>query len=191
MSLFVLLSGMFVWPSLTRKGARSFLADRMLRLVVPFVLVVGFLMPIAHYPAYLQTALDPSIAVYRDHFLALPFWPNGPIWFLQILVVAAAAAALYQLARPLGDALARFSASVEERPVHYFVIVLAAATLAYVPLALIYGPWEWAQLGPLSCQLCRPLHYACYFFIGMGIGACGLERGLLAPHGLLVRHWRR
>src|SRR5271165_3961236 len=62
MSLFVLLSGLFVWPSLARKGTRGFLADRLLRLAVPYVLVVAFLMPIAHYPSYLQTAVDPSIA---------------------------------------------------------------------------------------------------------------------------------
>jgi surface polysaccharide O-acyltransferase-like enzyme len=86
--------------------------------------------------------------------------------------------------------MARFSASVEVRPARYFVIMLAAAILAYVPLALVHGPWEWTQHGPFSYQLCRPLHYAFYFFAGMGIGACGIERGLFAPDGLLVRRWR-
>jgi len=191
MSLFVLLSGMFVWPSLARKGAKSFLIDRLLRLAVPYALVVGLLMPIAHYPSYLQTAVDPSVVAYWEHFLALPFWPNGPAWFLQILVVAAVvAAALYAFARPLGDALARFSASVEAQPARYFAVMLAAAILAYVPLALVFGPWEWVQGGPFSVQLCRPLHYAFYFFAGMGIGAYGIERGLFAPDGLLVRRWR-
>jgi peptidoglycan/LPS O-acetylase OafA/YrhL len=191
MSLFVFLSGLFVWSSLARKGARGFLADRLLRLGVPFVLVVGFLMPIAHYPSYLQTAVDPGIPAYWEHFLGLPFWPTGPAWFLQVLVVAgAAAAALHRFARPWGEALARFSASVEQRPVRYFAVMLAAAILAYLPLALAYGPWEWTQLGPFTCQLCRPLHYAFYFFVGLGAGAYGIERGLLAADGLLVRRWR-
>jgi hypothetical protein len=33
------------------------------------------------------------------------------------------------------------------------------------------------------------LHYAVYFFAGVGIGACGIERGLFAPDGALVRRW--
>src|SRR5438132_1186005 len=86
MSLFFFLSGLFVWPSLERKGARIFLHDRVLRLGVPFALVVALLMPLANYPTYLQTTADPS-------------------------------------------------------------------------------------------------------FAGIGVGACGIERGLFAPEGALVRHW--
>jgi peptidoglycan/LPS O-acetylase OafA/YrhL len=191
MSLFVLLSGLFVWSSLARKGTRTFLADRLLRLGVPYVLVVGFLVPITYYPTYLQTAVDPGIAAYWEHFVALPFWPTGPAWFLQVLMVAAvAAAALYQFARPLGLALGRFSASVDAHPARYFAVMLAMAMLAYVPLALVYGPWEWRQLGPFAYQLCRPLHYAFYFFVGIGIGAYGIERGLFAADGHLARRWR-
>src|SRR5713226_9199187 len=64
MSLFFFLSGLFVWPSLERKGTRPFIYDRILRLGVPFALVVIFLMPLALYPTYLQTATDPSVATY-------------------------------------------------------------------------------------------------------------------------------
>src|SRR5262249_59495676 len=38
MQLMFFLSGLFVWPSLQRKGMRTFLQDRFLRLGVPFVL---------------------------------------------------------------------------------------------------------------------------------------------------------
>src|ERR1700758_3194500 len=47
MSLFFFLSGLFVLPSLRRKGALRFLYGRVLRLGVPFALVVAFLMPVA------------------------------------------------------------------------------------------------------------------------------------------------
>src|SRR5438270_4661650 len=75
MSLFFFLSGLFVWPSLGRKGAASFLYSRILRLAIPFCLVVAVLMPPTLYPTYLQTASDGSIAAYWRHWLALPFWP--------------------------------------------------------------------------------------------------------------------
>src|SRR6266566_4107023 len=124
MSFFFLLSGLFAWPSLSRKGARAFLLDRARRLGVPFAIVVLLLMPLSHYPAYLQTATDPGIAAFWRHWLAL-----------------------------------------------------------------VFGPWAWMQPGPFSFQLSRPLHYALYFFAGVAIGACGIERGLIAPGGALARRW--
>ncbi len=190
MSMFFFLSGLFVWPSLLRKGAKVFLIDRLVRLGLPFMLVVTLLIPIAHYPTYLQTALDGSVATYWQHYLALPFWPTGPVWFLEVLMVGGlAAAALFAVARPLGDALARFSASVADTPARYFVIMLGVGVVAYVPLALAFTPWEWIHVGPISFQRCRPLHYGFYFFAGMGIGAYGLDRGLFAVDGVLVRRW--
>src|SRR5437868_15550783 len=70
MSLFFFLSGLFVWPSLERKGAQIFLHDRALRLGIPFALVVALLMPLANYPTYLQTATDPSVMAFWRHWLA-------------------------------------------------------------------------------------------------------------------------
>src|SRR5262249_35867592 len=32
-------------------------------------------------------------------------------------------------------------------------------------------------------------HYAVYFFAGVGLGACGIERGVFAPQGVLARRW--
>src|SRR5690242_3648861 len=56
MSLFFFLSGLFVWPSLGRKGTARFLRGRILRLGIPFAVVVAVLMPPTLYPTYLQTA---------------------------------------------------------------------------------------------------------------------------------------
>ena len=61
MSFFFLLSGLFVWPSLNRKGAWNFLSDRLLRIGLPFLLVVLLLMPVTLYPTYLQSATEPGI----------------------------------------------------------------------------------------------------------------------------------
>ena len=190
MSLFFFLSGLFVWPSLERKGTRLFLHDRILRLGVPFVLVVALLMPAAGYPTYLQTAVDPSFAAFCRHWLALPFWPCGPMWFLWLLVAADfAAAALHRFAPRWGDVLIRFSASAAASPSRYFAGLVIASALAYVPLALAFTPSAWVAFGPFGFQLSRPLHYAVYFFAGVGIGARGIERGLFAKDGALVRRW--
>src|SRR5580704_19046584 len=51
-ALLFFLSGLFVWPSLTRKGASKFMRERLLRIGVPFGLAVLFVMPPALYPVY-------------------------------------------------------------------------------------------------------------------------------------------
>ena len=190
MSLFFFLSGLFVWRSLERKGTQIFLHDRMLRLGVPFAFVVALLMPLANYPTYLQTAADPSFFAFWRDWLALPFWPCGPMWFLWLLLVAdCAAAALHRFASRWGEALIRISSCAGTRPTRYFVGLVIASALAYVPLAIVFTPSAWAAFGPFGFQLSRPLHYAVYFFAGVGLGACGIEDGLFGPRGALVRCW--
>ena len=190
MSLFFFLSGLFVWPSLKRKGALGFLHDRVLRLGLPFALVVLFLMPVALYPTYLQTAAIGSVAAYWRHWMALPVWPEGPMWFLWVLLAFdAVAAGLYKFAPQLGAAWTRLAAGAADRPALYVAGFLALAAFLYVPMALAFTPGAWVQEGPFSFQTSRLLHYALYFFAGLGVGAGGIERGLFAPSGTLARRW--
>jgi hypothetical protein len=56
-------------------------------------------------------------------------------------------------------------------------------------MALVFTPSAWFDQGPFAFQLSRPVHYAVYFFAGVGVGAGGIERGLLVPGGALVRRW--
>jgi glucans biosynthesis protein C len=190
MSFFFLVSGLFVWPSLSRKGAGIFLSDRLLRIGVPFLVVALLLMPVTHYPTYLQTATEPGIAAYWRHWLALPLWPCGPMWFLWLLLLwDALAAGIYPLFAPHRDTVLRLSGYARQHPARFLAGMAVLSALAYVPLALIFGPSEWFQRGPFAFQQSRPLHYALYFFAGAAIGACGIERGLLGADGPLARHW--
>jgi glucans biosynthesis protein C len=108
MTFMFFLSGLFVWPSLSRKGGKTFLYDRLMRLALPFAWVVFLLIPIAHYPSYRIRAVDPSLSAFWQHWLALPFWPSGPPWFLwHLLVLNVAAAGLFWFAPKSGALLAR------------------------------------------------------------------------------------
>jgi glucans biosynthesis protein C len=191
MTLFFFLSGLFVWPSLKRKGRPAFLADRLRRLGLPFLLVVALLMPVAQYPTYLQTAAEPGIGAYARAFLALPIWPSGPMWFLWMLLAAdLIAAGLSLVMSDWGERVAWLSGTAGARPLRYFLGLFAISAIAYVPLALAFSPQAWGQFGPFSLQLSRPLHYAVYFFAGAGLGAFGIERGLFDPEGALAKDWR-
>jgi fucose 4-O-acetylase-like acetyltransferase len=100
MALMFLLSGLFVWPGLERKGGARFLRDRILRLGVPFVVAAAILMPLAYYPSYAVTGADPGFLAYARAWLSLGFWPSGPAWFIGLLLVFdAVAAGIYGLRR--------------------------------------------------------------------------------------------
>jgi hypothetical protein len=191
MQFMFLLSGLFVWPSLQRKGVRTFIRERGLRLGVPFVLGVYLLMPLAHYPVYRVDAVDPGWSAFWSHWIALPFWPTGPMWFLWcLLAFDLIAAALYRFAPTVGERLGRLSAQADATPGCYFIALLAASALAYIPMAVMFKPWDWIQVGPFAFQPSFLPLYLVYFFAGLGIGAHGVEQGLLAPSGMLAGRWR-
>jgi len=191
MSFFYLSSGLFVWSSLSRKGPTAFVQDRLLRLGLPFAAVVMLLMPLTLYPSYVQSTGDTTIAGYWRTWLGLPLWPSGPAWFLWLLILwDVLAAGIYLLVRRHGDLVLRLSFYARQRPAIFLGALLLFSALAYIPLALLFGPASWFQAGPFAFQLSRPLHYVLYFFAGAMIGACGIERGLFAPDGPLVRRWK-
>jgi hypothetical protein len=175
---------------LKRKRSVKFLGDRFQRLGVPFLIGVVVVMPLALYPAYRVTASDPSVAAYIRHYLALPFLPNGPLWFLWLLLaLTVLATALFRFVPHWVEFLARRPASAAARPGRYFIGLALAAALAYVPLALLFTPWRWADGGLFAFQYSRPLFYAVFYVAGLAIGANGLDHGLLATDGHLARHW--
>ncbi|HWU26963.1 MAG TPA: acyltransferase [Rhizomicrobium sp.] len=190
MCLMFFLSALFSWPSLERKGTAHFLADRLSRLGIPYLFGCAIVMPIALYPVYKESAAVGSVGAYLRHLFALPFWPNGPMWFLgQLLVLSFLAAGVHRFAPGSVLRLARSSSDADRRPFRYFAAILAASLLAYVPLALFFTPFAWIDRGPVSFQLCRPLIYAVAYFAGLAAGVGGTKCGLLAPSGQLAKRW--
>ncbi|HMK73678.1 MAG TPA: acyltransferase, partial [Myxococcaceae bacterium] len=189
MSLMFLVSGLFVWPSLERKGAGRFLGDRLRRLGIPFLVSAAFLAPLAYFPSYLQAGGTGGVSGFWQIWRGLPSWSAGPAWFLWVLLVfGAVAAALSRLAPGWADALGRFLGRFQ-RPAGLFGLLVLVSAAGYLPLAIGLGPVRWLTWGPFVVQASRPLLYAVYFFAGAGLGAYGLDRGVLARGGLLGRRW--
>ena len=191
MALMFFLSGLFVGPSLVRKGAVTYTIDRLKRIGVPFVFAFIVLSPLALYPAYAARTPDPSLAGYVTAFFSLPYWPAGPQWFLwQLMAVNAIAALLYALSRDVVRDFRRLGAWAGEHSVLYYILLSAICVAGYAPLAVAYSPFTWGEFGPFSLQFCRPLLYIAVFFAGFSLGSLGLDRGLLATDGPLARNWR-
>lgn len=192
MSLMFLLSGLFVWPSLTRKGSAIFLRDRALRLGLPFLVAAALVAPLAYYPTYLQTGATSGFAGFWQQWHSLGTWPAGPAWFLWLLLAFDCVAAfLYRLTPRWGEVIGRLSRQAWYRPFAFVWMLVGVSTIAYLPMELAFNPFAWSSFGPFTFQTSRLLHFAVYFMAGVGLGAYGIERGLLASDGALAGRWFR
>ena len=189
MAAMFLLSGLFVWPSLNRKGISHFLRDRLLRLGLPFAVCAIFLMPVAYYAIELREHGSSFGAFWWKTVTTGP-WPSGPAWFVGVLLVFDVAAAIvYRVMPGCIEALGRLSCASLMRPAYAFWALFAASVVAYIPIDLYFGPGRWFTFGPFAIQASRILLYLLYFFAGVGIGSTKFELGLLSRDGGLARQW--
>jgi hypothetical protein len=192
MSLMFFVSGLFVWSSLQRKGSAGFVRDRLRRLGIPFLFAAAIIAPIAYYPSYLLTTGAHSVAGYIHDWLSFGDWPTGPAWFIWLLLAFdLAGAALFAIAPSFGEMLGRLASKAREHPARFFMLLVTASAAVFIPMLAIFGAMAWTSIGPFQFQTARLFHYAVYFLAGIGVGAYGIDRGLLAPDGILARHWLR
>lgn len=174
MPLLFLLSGLFVWDGLKRRGARAFLGARMRRLGLPFAVGVLILSPLAYYPAFLQAGGTSDFGSFWITTVTRGPWPSGPPWFIGILLVFDATAALVftlaprLIAPPSIGRLAQY-------PIGSFVLLLAGSLLLFLPFLVAIGPTRWFAIGPLAIQGSRVGLYAAYFTAGVALGHGGLQ----------------
>jgi surface polysaccharide O-acyltransferase-like enzyme len=196
MACMFLISGLFVWAGLTRKGSAAFLRGHAWRLGVPYLVSVFVLVPIAYYPTFLRyhrpDTTDFSFLHFWWHMLAVGPWPSGPAWFLWVLLALDVAAAAVRLVAPrVVQALGWMIFSVRNRPALAFAGFAMVSIAAYLPMHLAFGGGSWLELShfPLPIQTSRILLYTAYFFIGVGVGSINLKAGILAENGKLARRW--
>jgi hypothetical protein len=192
MSLMFFVSGLFVWSSLKRKGNSSFVRERLRRLGIPFLFAAAVIAPIAYYPSYLLTIGPHSVGGYIHDWLSFGDWPTGPAWFIWLLLAFdLGVAAWFAIAPNFAEMLGRLASNAREHPVRFWSLLVTASAVVFIPMLAVFGAMSWTSIGPFQFQTARLFHYAVYFLAGIGVGAYGIERGLLAPDGLLARHWLR
>ena len=190
MALMFFLSGLFVWKSLKHKQAGNFLRDRAVRLGLPFLAAAAFIAPLAYFPTYLQSVAAGGQTGFWHQWMSLGNWPSGPAWFVWVLLAFDGIAAALFLALPKwGDSLGKLASGAQRRPIVFFGLLLLLSAIAYIPLELVFNAFRWSTIGPFTIQTSRTLNYLFYFLMGGGVGAYGLDRGLLARDGKLARRW--
>lgn len=109
MGFFFLIAGFLVPASYDRKGPRSFLRGRLVRLGIPLLLFLLLLRPLLTLGGYLGDASGET--PYWLFYLLT--WDPGPMWFVETLLVFCLGYALIRQVRarrapaPSGDAAAR------------------------------------------------------------------------------------
>ena len=190
MSLMFLLAGLFVFPSIVRKGHKGYLLGRLLRLGLPFVAVSVFLSPLAYYPSYLLSGSDPGLVAFLQQWYSLAYRPPGPVWFVAVLLALdVLVVLLHRVAPRTMESLAAISSGTSDRSSRFLLGLTGISIIAYVTMVFTFGPTRWFTLGPFMVQASRVLLYPTFFLAGVGIGARGIERGLLAHDGDLARRW--
>jgi peptidoglycan/LPS O-acetylase OafA/YrhL len=176
-----LLAGLFVRPSLERKGLARYLADRALRLGVPLLVGIVTVVPLSYYAAYLQGGGAPGFAAFWTKMVTTGPWPSGPLWFVgALLVLDLASVLLLSRAR-----VQQITAALDRLPpTRWFLPFVALAALAYLPLQAALGSSLWLTAGPFGIQASRIGLYALFFVAGVVVGADRLTAGF-------TRQWLR
>ena len=172
MPLMFLLAGLFVRPSLARKGLGRYLADRTLRLGVPLLVGTVTVVPLSYYASYLQSGGTADFAAFWAHMVTDGPWPSGPLWFVGALLAFDAVTAVVLSRDPMLRGVRRLLAALDRWPrAAWFVAFLALAALVFLPALAVLGPSLWLTAGPLGIQASRIGLYAFFFVAGMIVGA--------------------
>jgi peptidoglycan/LPS O-acetylase OafA/YrhL len=168
MALMFLLSGLFVRGGLARLGPRGFLLGRTLRLGAPFAVSVVVLSPLAYYPSWLETGGAPGFLRFWSGMVTTGPWPSGPAWFVGVLLVFDAAAAL--VFGVAGQPRMTLRVPAGSLPMRGFLVFLTGLIAAYLPFLALFGPGPWISIGPLAIQASRIGLYAISFAFGVALG---------------------
>ncbi len=190
MPLLFFLSGLFVWKSLQKKGRWVFFRDRLIRLGIPFVVMV-ILAPFTYYTSYLQTRGSTDLTSFWQQWTSLGDWPTGPAWFLWLLLAFDTVVTVVSVPiRNKSSFVDKIPSAVVRRPAYLFRLIVVVSAISYIPMLMVYDPnFSWWHWGPFSFQTSRVLLYLVYFLIGVVIGARGIQTTCLVANSTLARRW--
>ncbi len=177
------LAGMFVFPSLDRRGTLSFTKEKLMRLFVPFALGVFLLVPPQLYMKYLiKTAYPENYWHYvSDTF----FWKEASssgFWFLAALAMLTILLILVRKFAPfIIKGFDNFARWIIKNPIGGFLSISAIASIIIGISEIRWGPWFWfvfrdfGDLGQLiAFRKGRFIMKIFFFFLGAGVAGAGI-----------------
>lgn len=165
MGLLFLLSAYLTVGSYDRKGPKSFLRDRLLRLGIPLLVFEFIIHPLQLYPLIRVGAIEieGSFGARLVRYYTSFHLGSGPLWFVETLLIFALVYTVIRLAR-------RRPPQVDARPMPppsskaILLFALALGLLTFV--ARLWWPVGWA-FGPLNLQFCFFVQYLAMLIVGV------------------------
>lgn len=170
MSFFFLLSGYFTPRSYDKKGSKSFLKGRLIRLGIPLLSWLVFIAPFEDYIlsnfAYGREvsffdilASNPRFRI--EHF---PSDPSGHLWFLQALLLFAGVYVLYRIITHRYVSNYSFKSYEDAFPTNKIIVIsIAVIALGTFMVRLWFPVGVWV----FSFQLGHIVHYIFCFWLGI------------------------
>jgi peptidoglycan/LPS O-acetylase OafA/YrhL len=161
MGFFFLLAGYFTPRSYDRKGGAAFVRDRLIRLGIPWLVYSLLLQPLVYYIAH---GLPGSFwSFYPTYFHQVGSIADGPIWFVELLLIFSVLYATWRALARWRTSPARWTGDL---PGSWAILgfVLALGLLSFV--VRIWWPQN-DQPSPLNLPLGYLLQYVCFFVLGI------------------------
>lgn len=209
MSTLFFISGLFVWRSLEKKGAKAFVISRLKRLGIPFIIGVLVLIPLAYYPAALQYASLNSVkAISITEFwtgVASTGFISGPFWFVLVLLTFDVLAALvfgvrskrikFQEHKSKEDKLIEVQVGEQKNvpaifrsTVLLFIVLTVLSAAVYLPMLQKFDAFHWLSVGAINFQTSRIIHYLLYFTVGVVMGRVGIDKTVFGTGGSGIKY---
>lgn len=191
MPLMFFISGLFVYRGLRKKGPKPYLADRFVRLGVPFIIAEVLLIPIAYLPSFYEVTGSTRFLPFVTDYIINQQWPVGPPWFIWLLLAFDGVAVVFFRSRPaVFPAVGRWLANLSKHPVRFGATIYGLVALSLIPLSLWVGQYTWVgNWGPFDFQLNRLFFYLFFFLLGGCLGATDWQNYLFKEDKLLGKSW--
>ncbi len=169
MPMLFFIFGMFVIPSLQRRGLSGYLKERFFRLGIIYVIGVIFFVPLLSYPRY-EYNEDPGISFWE--FWRYVFFQEklqaGPMWVIHaILAFTLLVLAIYYLLPSLYRGISRFfNWCVNNHLWGFLTFGLFSSTVLFISDILWGAPWWFNFGGIFSLQSSRMILITTYFLAG-------------------------
>lgn len=187
MPMLFFLAGMFVLPSLERRGFKSFITEKFFRLFVPMVLGIIILVPPQVYYGKIATEKIPETTAYWDwiqnQFFGEHLWSSAFWFLLTLLILTFVLVGLDYLFPKFKVGLGNLAKWIVSNP---FKGVLALCLYAVVVIGFCefyFGRFDFAMknylgwIGQLmKVRQSRFIMEFSFFFMGAGFAQAGLTR---------------
>jgi len=192
MPLMFLISGLFVWRGLCKKGPGAYLLDRFSRLGIPFIVAELVLIPLAYWPSYYRATGSTNFRLFVTDYVINQQWPVGPPWFIWLLLAYSCVVVLVYLIRPASLPTAgQWLMTLGKRPLRLGIILYLLTGLSLIPLSLWIGHYTWVgSWGPFDFQQNRLLFYGFFYGVGCCVGATNWQAYVLPNGKLFGTDWR-